>query len=120
MNAFELGFFAIPVLEMNRAKAFYGPVMGWEFNDRDPAFSYIAANGNMLGALELASDKLKPSAFGPLIYFRADLMDKTLSRVSSNGGTIVEKLAMEDGARGYTAKVRDPFGNVIGFWASEE
>ena len=38
MTALEMGFFAIPVLDIAAAKKFYGPVMGWDFNDRDPNF----------------------------------------------------------------------------------
>ena len=120
MTAFEMGFFAIPVADISAAKKFYGPVMGWDFNDRDPKFSYILANGNMIGALETATDSFKPSSNGPLLYFRADFMTNTLDRVKANGGKVKEKVTMEDGARGYTAKVSDPAGNTIGFWAPED
>ncbi len=120
MTALEMGFFAIPVLDIQTAKKFYAPVMGWDFNDRDPKFSYIFANGNMIGALETTSDSFKPSANGALLYFRADLMSKTLDRVKANGGTVREKLEMEGGARGFTAKVSDPSTNTIGFWAPED
>lgn len=120
MNALEMGFFAIPVSDMDVAKKFYGSVMGWDFNDRDPKFSYIMANGNMIGALEIATDKFKPSETGPLLYFRADFILKTLARVTAGGGTIVEQQTMEGGSRGYTAKILDTSKNAIGFWAPEE
>ena len=120
MTALEMGFFAIPVMDMKAAKNFYGPVMGWEFNDRDEQFSYIMANGKMAGALEASSDGFKPSATGPLIYFRADSMSKTLERVTAAGGFILENLAMNGGANGYTARISDPFKNTIAFWAPEE
>lgn len=119
MKAFELGFFSIPVVDINIAKDFYGKVMGWEFQDRDPKFSYIFANENMVGSLELANDKFFPSESGPLLFFRADFMERTLNRVKESGGTLIEKLAMEAGARGYTSKVLDPFKSTIAFWAPE-
>lgn len=120
MEAFELGFFSIPVLDMDKAKSFYGPVMGWDFNDRDPNFSYIFANGNMIGSLEISTNTFKPSDSGPLLFFRADLMSKALERVTDNGGIVIEKLAMNGGENGYTARVSDPFKNTIGFWAPED
>ena len=120
MDAFELGFFAIPVLDLEEAKAFYGEVMGWTFNDRDSNFSYILANEKMIGAFEIATKTLKPSQFGLLLYFRADFMGKTLERVAKFGGAVVERQALEGGARGYTARVEDPSMNVIGFWAAED
>lgn len=120
MVALEMGFFAIPVLDMETAKKFYGPVMGWDFNDRDPKFSYSFANGNMIGALEVATDSFKPSEAGPLMYFRADFMAEILARVSANGGTVIEKLVMDGGAKGYTAKISDPFKNTIGFWTPQD
>ena len=119
MSAMELGFFAIPVSNMGTAKTFYGPLMGWEFRDRDPKFAYIFANEKMVGSLELENDNFRSSEHGPLLFFRAETMDKTLARVSANGGRIKERLAIEEGARGYTAKVTDPSGNTIGFWAPE-
>ena len=117
MAAFELGFFAIPVTQIESAKLFYGQVMGWSFNDRDPNFSYIMANGNMIGALETASPTFKSSESGPLLFFRADAMGKTLARVVQLGGVVLEKVAMEGGKRGYTAKFLDPSKNAIGLWA---
>ncbi|MEK7689624.1 MAG: VOC family protein [Bdellovibrionota bacterium] len=119
MQAFELGFFSIPVTNMDVANAFYGNVMGWEFKERDPRFSYIFANGNVAGAIELADDQFEPSDNGPLMYFRADFMAKTLSRVNASGGTVISQVAVESGNRGYTARIQDPFKNSIGFWAPE-
>jgi predicted enzyme related to lactoylglutathione lyase len=120
LKAFELGFFAIPVSNMETAKSFYKNVMGWDFKDRDPQFSYVFANDNMIGAIELARDNFKPSVDGPLLYFRADLMTKTLGKVTSSGGKVQEKIAIENGDRGYTARIQDPFKNTIGFWAEKD
>ncbi len=118
--ALEMGFFAIPVTNIETAKKFYGPVMGWDFGDRDDKFAYILSAGNMLGALEAARESFRPSANGPLLYFRAETMNPILERVAANGGTVLEKLAMDGGAKGYTARVSDPFQNTIGFWAPQE
>jgi len=120
MKALEMGFFAIPVNDMNLGKKFYSSVMGWEFNERDAAFSYIMAGENMIGALELSSENFKPSNSGPLMYFRAESMAKTLERVKQAEGRLIEKVAVDGGERGFTAKINDPFKNTIGFWAAED
>ena len=124
MSSFELGFFSIPVLDIQLAKSFYSDGMGWdgmgwEFKDRDPQFSYIFANENMIGSLELSPGPVYPSGNGPLMFFRADYMEKVLARVTANGGAILEKISLENGARGYTAKIIDPFKNILAFWAPE-
>jgi predicted enzyme related to lactoylglutathione lyase len=119
MQPLELGFFSLPALNIGTAKTFYQSVMGWKFNDRDPKFSYIFADEKMIGALEVASERFKPSAHGPLLYFRALSMERTLASVVASGGTVSEKLSIEDGTRGFTAKIQDPSGNTIGFWAPE-
>jgi predicted enzyme related to lactoylglutathione lyase len=120
MKALEPGFFAIPTTDLAKAKVFYQVVMGWQFKDRDSNFSYIFANAGMIGSLELANKTFMPSKNGPLLFFRAEFMEKTLDKVAIGGGIVVEKVAIENGARGYTAKVLDPFDNAIAFWAPEE
>ena len=120
MKALELGFFSIPVLDLKIAQSFYTEVMGWDFKDRDSDFAYIFANGGMIGSLELATETSIPSGRGPLLFFRAELLNKTLSYVTANGGRVIETQAMEEGARGYTAKVQDPSKNTIAFWAPEQ
>ena len=120
MKALELGFFAIPTPDLVTAKTFYQAVMGWEFKDRDSNFSYIFANGNMIGSLERATKTFMPSKNGPLLFFRAEFMQKTLDRVTTAGGVLIEKVAIENGARGYTAKAQDPSENAIAFWAPED
>ena len=120
MTGLNMGFFAIPVLDMKVAKSFYGPVMGWTFNERDSDFNYLFVGDDMIGALESATKTFTPSSGGPLMYFRTEKMSPTLQKVSDSGGAVIESLAMEGGARGYTAKITDPFGNTIGFWAPEE
>src|SRR5690348_16095099 len=88
VSALELGFFSIPVTDMAIAKSFYEKVMGWSIQERDPAFTYAFANDDMIGALELANADLKPSNHGPLMYFRASTMKKTLEDVSRSGGRV--------------------------------
>ncbi|MCX6118782.1 MAG: hypothetical protein NT027_14675 [Proteobacteria bacterium] len=120
MKALELGFFAIPTTDLEKAKVFYQAVMGWKFKDRDLNFSYIFANDAMIGSLERATKTFMPSKNGPLLFFRAEFMQNTLDKVGNAGGAVIEKIAIENGARGYTAKVLDPFENAIAFWAPEE
>ena len=117
MNAFELGFFSIPVDSLENSKKFYGAVMNWTFNDRDSKFCYIFANGNMIGSLEEAKACQVADSRGPLLFFRADHMEATLMRVVENSGIVLEQMAMDIGARGFTAKIKDPFNNTIAFWS---
>ncbi|MBT3979918.1 MAG: VOC family protein [Bacteriovoracaceae bacterium] len=121
MDSSELGFFSIPVNDMRVSKKFYLQVMGWNFETRDLEFSYIFGNGKMLGALEKSNDLFAPAASGPLMYFQSASIGTTLEAVVSGGGKVFAALTpIEDGERGFSAKVLDPSGNKIAFWSMEK
>ena len=119
MNLHEPGFFALPVCNLETAKKFYGDLMGWEFRDRDPAFSYIVKGESLVGCVEAARDDFQPSAHGTRIYFELKRMGEFLEKAKASGGVIAEQCAVEGGAKGHTARVNDPFGNTLGFWAPQ-
>jgi len=117
----EVGFFSLPVNDFAMAKRFYNSVMDWEFEQRDERFCYINSGDNMIGALELPDDSFRPSNHGPKLYFRANTMNLTLSKVVPMGGIVsIDCTPIDGGERGYTAEVSDPFGNRIAFWAPEQ
>lgn len=118
--ALELGFFAIPVTNMDAARAFYHQVMGWSFEERDPSFTYINGDEGMIGALETATETFSPSHQGPKLYFRAQAMGAVMELVEAAGGSVaVPSTPIAGGERGYTAEVLDPSGNRIAFWAPD-
>ena len=117
MNA--IGWFELPVVDMDRAKTFYesvfeiaisvhdfgGLLMGWF--PGDPLKK--GATGSLVQhEMYQPSDKK-----GALIYFSCQDLKKELSRVERAGGQILKpKTAIGDG-HGYMALFRDTEGNRV-------
>ncbi len=119
--------FEIPVDDMDRAKAFYGPIFGWEIAD------YPMANGmKYAGLVTVPTDKEKhmPTEAGainggmmlrckdvtaPVIAMNVSSVDEYIKKIEAAGGKLVMP-KMEIGGMGYYAYVSDTEGNVIGLW----
>ncbi len=115
-----VGWFEIPVTDMDRAIKFYETVFNIKISKQDLGdltmgwFPYADIPGSP-GSLVRHKDFYKPSADGVLIYFTAqsgDLSDE-LSRVESAGGKVLmqKKLIKED--IGYMGLFIDSEGNRI-------
>jgi len=114
-----VGWFEIPVNDMDRAKAFYekvfhttisvhdlgGIIMGW-FPD---ASGKKGASGSLV-----KHEMYKPSTTdGPLIYFTCPDLSNELSRVEAAGGTIMQPKTEIGGGHGFMALLKDTEGNRI-------
>lgn len=116
-----VGWFEIPVSDMDRAIAFYETVFGFKIQKQvmgDLAmgwFPWVEAGLGSPGSLVYHKEHYKPSADGTLVYFTAHSGDlnNELGRVEAAGGKILEpkKLITED--IGYMALLLDTEGNRI-------
>jgi len=116
-----VGWFEIPVADMERAKKFYetvfnvtisihdmgGLVMGWFPAAEDPKTSGSS------GSLVMHKDFYKPSKDGILIYFSSEDVDNELKRIEKSGGTILHKKTLISEDIGYMAVFIDTEGNRI-------
>ncbi|MDX2002075.1 MAG: VOC family protein [Chitinophagales bacterium] len=114
-----VGWFEIPVTDMDRALRFYENVFQvkmqrQQFGDEDMAwFPFIEGKGAS-GSLVKQPEFYRPSKDGILIYFTApEGITPELERVKENGGTVLldRKLIAED--IGYMALFLDTEGNRI-------
>ena len=123
-----VGWFEIPVSDMDRAIKFYEAVFEFKI-DRQTMdsvdmgwFPWADEGTGAGGSLVLAeNDFYKPSAEGTIVYFTAESGDlqNELSRVISAGGKIlVEKRLIGEGF-GYMAVVLDTEGNRIALHSRE-
>lgn len=114
-----VGWFEIPVKDMERAKAFYekvfdvsisvhdlgGIIMGW-FPD---ASGKKGASGSLV-----KHEMYKPSKTdGPLLYFTCSNLNNELSRVEAAGGEIMQSKTGIGGGHGFMALLKDTEGNRI-------
>ena len=105
----------IPDLE--RAMAFYGAVLGWEFEVGPEEYGHYTIcllDGRRAAGLSPHPD---PSAteFWWSVYLAADDCDTTVARAVEAGGTVVvEPMDIVD--QGRMALLRDPVGAQFGLW----
>lgn len=114
-----VGWFEIPVKDMERAKAFYekvfdvtisvhdlgGIVMGW--------FPNASGKKGAPGSL-VKHEMYKPSkTHGPLLYFTCPDLKSELSRVEAAGGEIMQPRTGIGDGHGFMALLRDTEGNRI-------
>ncbi len=119
MNA--VGWFEIPVTDMNRAKNFYEAVFELKLthnklgdNFEMAWFPFKEAQGSS-GSLVLNKEWYKPSAEGVLIYFTSPSGDlnNELSKVETSGGEILTQKKLISEEYGFMAIFTDTEGNRI-------
>ncbi len=118
----RVAFFEIPALNFERAVVFYERVLNIELLRMECSSEQMAffpeEEGVYPGAISRAEGFL-PSSAGVLISLFVEDMDKALSRVVQNGGSVVRsktKIDAED--RGFFALFMDSEGNQVGFYSS--
>jgi predicted enzyme related to lactoylglutathione lyase len=120
MEANMVGWFEIPVQDMDRAKKFYESVFDiviqvQNFNDLLMGWFPFAENKmGASGSLVKHADFYRPSATdGPLLYFSCKDVQSNIDKVEEAGGKVVQlkKLISED--VGYMALFIDTEGNRI-------
>jgi predicted enzyme related to lactoylglutathione lyase len=115
-----VGWFEIPVEDLDRAEAFYQHVLTIELS-RQPeqngtTMSWFPMHMDAMGAagsLVKSNDyNVQKEGVGVVVYFTAPDLEEAIERARTSGGTvIVEK--KDIGEHGFFAWVRDTEGNTI-------
>lgn len=127
MQVRNVGWFEIPVLDMERATSFYENVfqikiqsqqfgetkMGWF------PFDHSNPKEGASGTLILNPKHYKPSSNGVLIYFSSKEINDELSRIEAAGGVILQKKTQISPDVGYMALFLDTEGNRIALHSRE-
>ena len=122
-----VGWFELPVTDMERALAFYGAVLGIAFerhtmNEVDMAwFPFVSEGRGAGGALVLHKEWYKPSVDGALLYFSSPSGDLSneLARVEAAGGKILVPRKEIAPTFGYMAVLTDTEGNRVALHSME-
>jgi predicted enzyme related to lactoylglutathione lyase len=114
-----VSWFEIPVTDMQRAKAFYGQVLGLTLSELPSivgqelaSFPWQQNAPHASGAL-VRGPSTSPRADGTIVYFQCDDLAEQLGRVEANGGKILTPKT-SIGQWGFIAHVMDSEGNRIG------
>ncbi|SFT88881.1 hypothetical protein SAMN04489724_2578 [Algoriphagus locisalis] len=120
MKKVTVGWFEIPVLEMDRAIKFYETVFDCTLQKMDMGdflmamFPGDAGGSGSGGSLVYHQDFYAPSDLaGPLIYFSSEDVSIELAKVEGAGGTVQISKKMISPEYGYMAIFIDSEGNRI-------
>ena len=122
-----VGWFEIPVTDINRAKVFYesvfdveinvqnfgGEIMGWFPFSEDPDAKGAA------GSLIQQVEHYKPSKEGVLIYFSCADLSNELRKVEDAGGRVIKAKTLISHDIGYMGLFLDSEGNRIALHSRE-
>lgn len=113
-----VGWFEIPVLDMDRAKAFYEDVFQIELSIHDFGgflmgwFPFDEGKPGAAGTL-VKQDSYVPSQEGTLIYFSSENVQNEVSRIDSAGGKVIQEKTQISPEHGYMAVFLDSEGNKV-------
>jgi uncharacterized protein len=112
-----VGYFEIPVTDMERAIGFYQSIFEYSLEREtidgyDMAlFPFADGAQGATGAL-VKGEAYVPAKSGPILYFRVTNIDATLNKAKTAGAAIL--YAKKDvGAAGFVAEIEDSEGNRI-------
>lgn len=113
-----IGWFEIPVADMERAKFFYEKLFGITLTQQTmPGYDMVWFPADMemkgIGGALMKGIGYEPKSGGTVIYFTCPDMDETIERAKSMGGSVI--LPKKDiGEWGHIAWISDSEGNTIG------
>lgn len=113
-----VGYFEIPVLNMDRATKFYSKIFNIKFtfekidNLETALFPFNDTKPGITGAL-VKGDIYKPTTEGVLIYFNVKSINSVLQKVINNNGEMLYPKTSV-GIYGFVAEFKDSEGNRIG------
>jgi len=106
----QLGYFTIDTQDIDKARAFYGGLFGWTFDEAasSPTYLQVADSRPPFGFV-----KVERAKDFPHLYFRVDDVNALCERVAELGG----KAAVPSESRsGLTAVVSDDQGVSFSLW----
>jgi uncharacterized protein len=109
----ELGYFTLPVADLQKAEAFYGAVFGWSI---DPASSHpqYAHVGNTKLPFGFTAHKTnEPPADLSNFYIRVPDLDAVSAKVTAAGGSVGP---VSESPSGLHAMLTDNQGLRLGLW----
>jgi uncharacterized protein len=112
-----VGYFEIPVNDLDRATSFYEKVFGYEFerttvDGNETAWFPVQEDAPGISGALVKGESYTPTTQGSLVYFSTDNIDDALLKINSSGGkTLYPKTSI--GELGWVAEFEDIEGNRI-------
>lgn len=111
---FEIGF-----KDIEKAKAFYGPLLGWEFNAYGPAAMIANIGPGQDGKGTGIGGHLNALGHPPhnytVVYALVDNLETHIEKAKKLGGSVLVP-PQEVPGMGHFTWLKDPEGNILGLW----
>ena len=106
----------IPADDTAAARAFWGSLFGWEFNEfPGPSEYHMTRLSEQQGA---AITNMEPGKRGNRVYFDVDDVRNAGAKVTELGGKASEPMPVP--GMGWFVTCTDPHGNEFGLWQNDE
>ena len=103
----DLGYFTIPVADVERGRKFYGGLFGWQFApDANDRYAHIN-NTTPPGGLHAAEGS------DPQVWFKVDDIQTAVARVRQLGGQAEDP---QQSPTGWSSACRDDQGTQFNLW----
>ncbi len=104
----QLGYFTLETVDIAKAKAFYGGLFGWTFEDQGSTYAHVAGSNPACGFT-----KVERASGHSNLYFKVEDVDAAVVRVSELGGRAA---VPADSASGRSVTVCDDQGVSFSLW----
>jgi predicted enzyme related to lactoylglutathione lyase len=113
MSDGKICYIEMPATDIARSSAFYESVFAWKIRRRgNGSIAFDDSVGEVSGTW--VTGRPPSPQPGLLIYIMVDSVEKTIEKILSHGGEIVQPIGAD--APAITARFRDPGGNVLGLY----
>lgn len=99
--------------DLQKIKAFYSRIFGWDFTDYGPTYTAFS-NSGLQGGFELTEAQISQGAL--VVLYHEDL-EHIQQKLENAGGAIVKAIFSFPGGRRFHFK--DPSGNELAIWSDK-
>jgi len=111
-----INYIELPVKNMEASKLFFSKTFGWTFTDYGPDYSSFQ-NAGIDGGFFRASLNVSAAKGSALIVLYSHTLEKTLTKVESSGGVILQDIFSFPGGRRF--HFSDPSENEFAVWSDK-
>lgn len=113
MAKHEFGHVEFLVTDLDRSRAFYEGLFGWQFRPFGGEYLLFRGPGRTAGGLMKVRQPIPGRS--TIAYVEVEEIEPYLEKATALGGAIeTDKSAVAD--MGWFALLKDPDGNVVGLW----
>ncbi len=110
----RINYVELPAEDFTKAKAFYGDVFGWTFEDYGDCYCAFS-DGSMDGGFYRSPLRSDSSQGAALVVLYAEDLEATLGRITSAGGELCKPIFSFPGGRRF--HFLDPNRNELAVWS---